>query len=149
MTENVTGYGGTLAFGAATGVSLPAFGSDSYTSIVDIEELTPPEGSRQKEEYYVLDRKSSKKLVGSITMGDASATLTRAFDSAAHDQLQDDSNAAVSVRRNWKIQLPNAGQEIQYFVGYVSKFAYQGLSNQGRIQFALEITVDGDLTIVR
>ena len=149
MTENVTGYGTSLAYGAATGVSLPAYASDSYTVIPDIEELTPPSSSRQVEEFYVLDQKAAKKLVGSITVDASQATVTRAFDSASHDELEDNANAANAVRRNWRIVLPNAGGQIIYFVGYVSKFQYSGVNNQGRIQYSLEITVDGEITIVR
>lgn len=149
MTENITGYGTSLAYGAATGASLPAFASDSYTAINTIDTITPPSPSRQVEEYYVLDEQASKKLVGSITYSAAQGTVTRDFDSAAHDQLENDANAAVSVRRNWRISLPNQGNQIIYFAGYCSKFEFQGITNQGRIQFAVEVTVDGATTIVR
>jgi hypothetical protein len=148
MTENVTGYGSNLAYGAATGASLPAFGSDTYTVIPDLEEITPPAGSRQVEEYYVLDQKASKKLVGSLTFDAAQGTAVRAFDSAAQQQMMDDANAAVAVRRNWRIGLPNTGTELHYFAGYMSKFAYAGLNNQGRVQYNWEITVDGAVTVV-
>lgn len=149
MTENVTGYGTSLAYGAATGASLPAYVSDTYTVIPDMEEITPPSASRQVEEFYVLDQKAAKKLVGSITYDAAQGNVTRAFDSAAQDLLEDNANAAIAVRRNWRVILSNAGQQTIYFAGYVSKFQFSGINNQGRIQFALEITVDGEITIVR
>lgn len=149
MTENITGYLTSLAYGAATGVSLPAFGSDTYTPLPDADQLTPPSPSRQVEEYYVLDQAAAKRLVGSITYSPAQGTMTRAFDSAAHDQLENDANAAVSVRRNWRFSLPNQGNQLIYFAGYCSKFEFQGITNQGRVQFAVEVVVDGSITIVR
>lgn len=149
MTENVTGYNSTLAYGAATGTSLPAPGSDVYTEIPDIESLTPPSAERQKEERYVLSQKSAKKFVGSITYTAVSGNMLRAFDSAAHDQLENDANAASAVRRNWRIVKPNAGGEINYFAGYCSKFQYGEITNQGVMTVTFEIEVDGDVTIVR
>lgn len=149
MSENLTGYGTSLARGAATGTVLPAYASDVYTNIIDLENIVPPSPSRQVEEYYVLDQKASKKLVGSITYSAATATATRAFDDTTHDSLEDDANAGASVRRNWRVRFPNAGQQIVYFVGYVSKFEFQSITNQGRIQYALEVVVDGEITIVR
>jgi hypothetical protein len=149
MTENVTGYLSSLAYGAATGASLPAFASDSYTSVPDLESVTPAAGSRQVDEYYVLDTKAAKKVVGSLTYDVIQFNGTRAFDSAAQDQVEDDANASSSVRRNFRVTLPNAGAQIQYCAGYVSKFQYGELTNQGRITFSGEITVDGAITIVR
>jgi hypothetical protein len=149
MSENVPGYLTQLAMGAATGLSLPAFTLDVYSSIIDIDEITPPSASRQVEEYYVLDQKDAKKIVGSITWSPCQGTLTRAFDSAIHDQFENDVAAAVAVRRNWRFQLPNAGAQTNYFVGYASKFEFQGINNQSRIQIAYEVVVDGGVTIVR
>jgi len=148
MTEMTTGFGASLAFGAATGNALPAFASDTYTVVPKIEELTVPSTTRDTEEFNTLDVKSKQRLVGSISVDQGEATLVRDFESVAQDVLRDNANAAVAVRRNWRFQLPNAGAEIHYCVGYVSKFKYAGLNNNGRIQFALEITVDGDLVIV-
>lgn len=149
MTENVTGYNTRLAMGAATGASLPAYGADTYSDILDIEDLTLPSPSRQVDEYYVLDQKAAKKLVGSITYSPASGTCTRAFGDAVQDALEDDANAAAAVRRNWRGTLPNTGGEIRYFTGYASKFEFQGITNQGRIQYTFEIVVDGEVTIIR
>lgn len=149
MTENVTGYLTSLAYGAATGVSLPAFALDSYTPILDIDELTLPSPSRQVEEYYVLDLAAAKRLVGSITYSPASLTITRAFDLASHDLLEDNANAAIAVRRNWRGSIPNLGNQLCYWAGYCSKFEFQSISNQSRIQVAVEVVVDGLVAIVR
>lgn len=149
MTENVTGYNTQLGRGAATGVSLPAFLLDTYTQLLDAEEITPPEPTRQVDEFYVLDLQASKKLVGSLTFGPCSGTLARAFGDSVQDSMEDDAYSAVSVRRNWRIVLPDSGNETSYFVGYVSKFAKSGLTNQGRIQITFEIVVDGAVTIIR
>jgi hypothetical protein len=149
MTENVTGYNTRLARGTATGVSLPAFASDTYSDVLDIEELTKPSPSRQVDEFYVLDQASSKKLVGSITYSPCAGTLARAFGDSIQDSLEDDANSATSVRRNWRITLPDSGNQIDYFVGYCSKFETAGINNQGRIQCNFEIVVDGAITIQR
>ena len=63
--------------------------------------------------------------------------------------MEDDANAGVAARRNWRLIKPNVGAETKYFVGYVSKFETNSITNSGRIQVNFEITVDGDLTIVR
>lgn len=149
MTENVTGYNTKLLRGAATGTSLPAFGSDAYSLVLDIETLTEPSPQRQTDEYYVLDQKAAKKLVGSITYNPCTGTLTRAFGDAIQDSMEDDANADVAVRRNWQIVKPDSGGEIKYFVGICSKFESAGITNQGRIQYNFELTVDGSITIIR
>ncbi len=149
MTENVVGYNTRLARGAATGSSLPAYASDTYSDIVDIEEYTPPSPSREVVEYKVLDQKAAKKLVGSITYSPGSGTLTRAFGDSVHDSLEDDANAESAVRRNWRETLPDTNGQVRYYVGYCSKFEFQGITNDGRIQVAYEITVDGAPTIIR
>lgn len=149
MTENVTGYNARLSMGAATGTTLPAYAADTYSDILDIEDLTLPSPSRQVDEYYVLDQKAAKKLVGSITYSPAGGTCVRAFGDPGHDALEDNANAAAAVRRNWRATLPDSGGQIIYFVGYVSKFEFQSVTNQGRIQYAFEIVVDGETTIVR
>ena len=149
MSENVTGYNTRLARGAATGASLPAFALDVYSDVIDIEELTKPSPSRQVDEYYVLDQRASKRLVGSITYSPCSGTLARAFADAIQDSLEDDANAAVSVRRNWRITLPDSGNQIDYFIGFCSKFETSGITNQGRIQITFEIVVDGAIEINR
>lgn len=149
MSENVTGLFSSLAYGAATGLSLPAFALDSYTPILDLENLTLPSASRQVDEYPVLDQATVKRLVGGITYSECTFTIVRAFDSAAHDTLEDNVAAALAVRRNWRGSLPNAGNQINYWVGYASKFEFQGITNQTRIQIACAITVDGYVQIVR
>lgn len=149
MTENVVGYNTRLARGAATGTSLPAYGSEVFSDVLDVENLTPPSASRQVEEWKVLDTKAAKRLVGSITYSACTGTATRAFGDSIQDSLEDDANAASAVRRNWRITFPDTNGQITYFTGYVSKFEFQGITNDGRIQVALEIVVDGATTIVR
>lgn len=149
MTENVVGYNTRLAVGAATGTSLPAFAADTYSDVLDIDELTLPSASREVIEYKVLDTKAAKKLVGSITYSAATGTVTRAWGDAIHNRLEDDANAGSAVRRNYRGTLPNTSPQIEYWVGYVSKFEVQGITNDGRIQYAFEVTVDGEKTIVR
>lgn len=149
MTENVKGYGTYLGMGTATGTSLPAFAADVYQQVLDIEEMTPPSPTRENEEWKVLDLKASKKQVGSISYSALTATLTRAFGDTVQDQLEDDVNAESTPRRNWKFKFPNAGEQTHYFAGQVSKFEYQGITNDGRIQFTLEIVVDGVMEIER
>ncbi len=148
MTENVTGYLASLAYGAATGSSLPAFGSDSYTALPDIEGLKPPAPNREVVSWKVLDQKAAKKIIGSIEFSSATATLTRAFDSSAQLQMRNDAYAGVPVRRNFRLTHPNTGAEIHYFAGYSSKWETSDITNDDRITISWEITVDGDITIV-
>lgn len=149
MSENITGQGWKLQRGTATGTSLPAPGSDSFVDIVDIEELKVPSASREIDEYFVLDQVASKKLVGPVTWSSCTGKITRAYDSAVHDSLENDSFAAGGTRRNWRVIATNAGAEIRDFVGYVNKFEIDTVSNRGRVVYNLEIVVDGNVTITR
>jgi len=149
MTENVTGYLAGLARGAATGSSLPAFGAEVFSPVLDIEDLKMPAPTRPVEAWKVLDQKASKKKVGSLDYGPCSGTCTRAFGDPIQDSMEDDANAADAVRRNWRGNLPDSGSEVRYFIGYVSKFEFDSITNDNRIKFSWEIVVDGDVTIVR
>src|SRR5689334_8674431 len=129
MTENVTGYLATLAYGAATGSSLPAFGSDVYTVLNDISTIKPPAGSRPVEERAILSQKSPKKFIGPISYSEATATGLRAFGDAGQNQMQDDANSGVAVRRNFRIVFPDLGNETHYFAGYCAKFEYDDVES--------------------
>jgi hypothetical protein len=149
MTENVVGFDTYLGRGSATGASLPAFASDTYSRVLDVEEGQPPSASRETEAYRVWDVKSEKKLVGGITYTNFTGTLVRAWGDAIQDSLEDDANSGVAIRRNWKFMFPNTGQQIHYWSGYCSKFEYGAVTSNGRITVSIEIVVDGDVTIIR
>jgi hypothetical protein len=149
MTENVTGYLATIAFGAATGSSLPAFGSDTYTELEDVSKIKIPAGSRPVEERQVLKQKSPKKFIGPISYSEASATGLRAFGDPGQNQMQDDANNGVPQRRNFRIVLPDLGNETHYFAGYCAKFEYDEVESQTAQGIQLQFIVDGDVTIVR
>jgi hypothetical protein len=156
MTENVTGYGWKLEIGAATGSSLPAEGSETWSLVKDIEGLTPPSATRQTQEWFVLDLKASKKIPGSISYTACTGTLTRAYDEEPHDRMEDDSNGIVggvslgsTPRRQFRITAINSGQERRIFAGYVTKFEIQEVTNTDRVKVSIEITVDGDVTVIR
>jgi hypothetical protein len=149
MTENVTGYLATISYGAATGSSLPAFGSDVYTTLQDVSTIKIPAGSRPVEERPILSQKSPKKFVGPISYSEASVTGLRAFGDAGQNQMQDDANAGVAVRRNFRIVLPDSSNETHYFAGYCAKFEYDDVESPTAQGIQLQIVVDGDVTIVR
>lgn len=147
MTENVKGYNTALGMGAATG-TLPGYTLDTYSRVLDIEEMTLPSPSKETEEWTVLDMKASKKMVGSISYSALSATLTRAFGDSVHDQIKNDANAGVTPLRNWRVQMPDLGSETMYFTGYVSKFETSSITNDARVKVGIEIVVDGEVTYV-
>lgn len=149
MSENVQGYNTRLSRGAAVGTSLPSYLIEVFSDVLDIESLTLPAPTRPVESWKVLDKKSTKKLVGSIDYSPCSGSCSRLFGDLIQDSMQDDANAAASVRRNWRGIMPDTNAETHYWVGYCSKFEYQGISNDGRLQYAWEIVVDGDVIIVR
>lgn len=156
MTENVTGFGWKLEIGTATGDTLPAEGAETWSQVLDIEDITPPSATRQTQEWFVLDQKASKKKPGSISYTPCTGTLTRAYDQEPHDRLEDDSNGIVSgvntgavPRRQFRITANNIGAERRIFAGYVTKFELQQVTNQDRVKSAVEITVDGDVLVIR
>lgn len=154
MTENTAGYNTRLARGTATAASPellphPVTGGDTYSDVLDVEELTPPSPTRETQEWKVLDQKSAKRIVGSISYSPASGNATRAWSDAIQESMEDDANAANAVWRNWRIRFPNVGAEEKFFQGSCSKFEFQGVTNDGRHIFAFEITVSGDVIIVR
>lgn len=146
---NITGQGWKLQRGTATGSSLPAPASDTFTDVVDIEELKAPSASREIDEYFVLDRVASKKLVGPVSWSPATAKCARDYQNAVHDSLEDDSFVAGGQRRNWRVIANDPSQERRDFVGYVNKFELGSVTNRGRVQYDVEIVVDGDVTITR
>jgi hypothetical protein len=149
MTENVTGYLATLSWGAATGSSLPAFGSDVYTPIVDVSTIKLPAGSRAVEERPILSQASPKKFIGPITYSECTATGLRAFGDASQNQMQDDAYSGVPVRRNYRVVFPDLGNETHYFAGYSAKFEYDDIDPQKANGIQLQIVVDGAVTVVR
>jgi len=149
MTENVTGYNARISYGAATGSSLPAFGADSYTELEDVSKIKLPAGSRPVEERPILKLKSPKKFIGPISYSDCTATGLRAFGDPGQNQMQDDANNGTPQRRNFKVVLPDLGNETHYFAGYCSKFEYDDVESQTAQGIQIGIVVDGDVTIVR
>ena len=146
---DITGQGWKLQRGAATGSSLPAPGADTFVDVLNIEELVPPSASRDIDEYNVLDVVGSKKLVGAVTWSAATAKCTRSFGDTVHDSLENDSYAAGGTRRNYRIIATDSGAEQRDFVGYVTKFALSAVTPKVRVQYDLEIAVDGNVTITR
>jgi hypothetical protein len=149
MTENVTGYAWRLEVGAASGTSLPVEGSETWSLVLDVEELTPPSPSREVQEWFVLDQPASKKIPGSITYSPCSATLTRAYGDTIQNRLEDDANSGSSVRRNYRIIASDTGLERRVWQGYCAKFEVQGVTNQDRAKIGIEIIVDGSVVITR
>lgn len=149
MTENVIGYGWRLEVGAASGTSLPAEGSETWSQVLDIEELTPPSPTRETQEWFVLDQAASKKIPGSISYTACTGTLTRAYGDTIQNRLEDDANSSTPVRRNFRIIASDTGLERRNWAGYCAKFEFAAVNNQGRVTFTIEIVVDGSVTITR
>jgi hypothetical protein len=147
MTTNVTGQGWKLERGAATGASLPAAGSDSFSQVLDIEELVPPSATRDIEERFVLDQIASKKFPGPISWNPVTAKLLFADGDSVHDTLLADSYATPpAARRNYRVS--SLSSTIVFnFVGFVTKFEFDSVTNQGVVAYNLEIAVDGSVTI--
>jgi hypothetical protein len=148
-TENVTGYNWRLEVGAATGSSLPSEGSETWSQVLDIEELTPPSPTRETQEWFVLDTAASKKIIGSISYTPCTGTLTRAYGDSIQNRLEDDANNGTPQRRNYRIIASDTGAEHRVWAGYCSKFEFAAVNNQGRVTFSIEIVVDGTVTITR
>lgn len=149
MTENVTGYNWRLYAGVASGSSLPAPAADTFVEIPDIEDLTPPEGSREEKKYKVLTETAARTKIGTTEFSPCTATLIRDYDSTAQDQLEDEANGAA-VRRNYRIIASDVSAEQRDFVGYSKKFAVQSIKNDGEpTRVAAEISCDGAVTITR
>lgn len=149
MTENVTGYNWRLYAGVATGSSLPAPSADTFVEIPDVEELTPPEGSREEKSYKVLTETAARKKIGTTEFSPCTATLIRDYDSTAQDQLEDEANGAA-VRRNYRIIASDVSAEQRDFVGYAKKFSINAVKNDGEpTRVGIEIACDGSVTITR
>lgn len=147
MTTNVTGQGWKLERGAATGAALPAPGSDTFSQVLDIEGLVPPSATREIEERFVLDQVASKKFQGPVSWSPSTGKLLFADGDAVHDSLLADSYATPpAARRNYRIS--SLSSTIVFnFVGFVTKFEFDEITNQGVVSYNLEIAVDGSVTI--
>lgn len=147
MTTNVTGYGWKLERGAATGASLPVPNADSFSHVLDIEELTPPSATRETEERFVLDLVSSKKFLGAVSWQPVKAKLLWAELDTVHYSLEADSYApSPSGRRNYRVSSLTSSR-VYNFVGFVSKYEFEAITNQGVVAYNLEIAVDGQVTV--
>lgn len=147
--SNITGQNWKLQIGTSTAASLPLPASDTFTDVLDLEELKPPSATREIDEYFVLDRVGSKKLVGPVSWAPVTAKLARNYGNAVHDSIENDAAIAGGQRRNWRIVASDTGAEQRDFVGFVNKFEIASVTNRGRVVVDIEIAVDGDVAITR
>ena len=147
--SNITGQGWQLQIGTSAAASLPLPGSDTFTTVGDLEELKPPSPTREIDEFFTLDSVGARRLVGPVSWAAVTAKLVRRYGNAVHDSIETDAAVAGGQRRNWRIIASDTGAEQRDFVGFVNKFEIASVTNRGRVVVDIEITVDGNVTITR
>lgn len=142
------GQGMTLKRGAATGASLPAPGSDTFTDVALTGSLKLPSDVRTVNSFKTLDSADPRKVGGGFEERIVSFRLVWDPADAVHTTLYADAVTASSTtaRRNWRIVAPDTGAYQWDFVGFISKWEWEDVENEKEVAATVEISVDGSVT---
>lgn len=119
----------------------------SYTNIVYISGLTPPNETFTKSTFKTLESDTPKSVGGGKEEKVVSFRLVWDNALTTHQNLRADALSSTSVTRNYRVLLPYSPQYSMKFNGYVSKWEWEEISAETEIAATIEITVDGDIQV--
>jgi hypothetical protein len=140
---------GTLWIGASTASTLPAPGSDTFTALPDVSDMTPPNTQIATKPYRVLSTTSPKNVGGVLGDQKVPFKIVTNFEDATFRLLKTDSKVNGSQKRNYRITYPNSGAEQEDFVAALTTFDPESLDAeaQGEVhKHSCELTIDGAVT---
>jgi hypothetical protein len=146
MATGLPAVGAKLQRGTATGASLPAPGSDTFTDVPLINNLKPPAAKRKLTDFYTLESASPKRYGGALDPQEVTFDMVVDVSDAVQRTIITDGENASQVRRNWRIIYPNTAAEQLDFVGFVSGYEEEALEAEGIVQAKITITIDGAVT---
>lgn len=139
------GQGTVLKRGAATGASLPAPASDTFTEVSLVGSIKLPADTRTVNYFKTLDSPDPRAVGGGFENRVLSFRLVWDPADSLHRSLRDDATSTTSTaaRRNWKVIMPDGGEYTFDYVGFVSKWEWEDIENEKESAAAVEITIDG------
>ena len=142
------GQGFDVKRGTASGGSLPAPGSDTFTSVALVGSLKLPADVRTVNSFKTLDSADPRNVGGGFEERTVSFRVVFDPDNAQHTGIMADAVLAssTSARRNWRIIAPDTGAYQWDFVGFVSKWEWEDVENEKEVAATVEISVDGAVT---
>lgn len=143
MATGLPAVGAKLQRGTATGASLPAPGSDTFTDVPLINNLKAPPAKRKINTFSVLESASPVQYGGALEAKEITFDMVVDFADAVHRTIIADGENASQVRRNWKIIYPNTAAETLDFVGFVSNYDEEPLDAEGIVRAKVTVTIDG------
>lgn len=117
-----------------------------FTPVAEIVNLKPPAKSRNKIDVSNHNEKREANILGMLRQSDVTGLCNFIPNDATHEQIQDDIDN--NTKRNWRITLPPDGLPHYTFPGRVRLFELQEVTPDSALQFAFEITIDGDIVPV-
>lgn len=144
----LAGQGLKLQRGSASGASLPAPGSDTFTDLPLIATVKPPGNVRTVNSFKTLDSPDPRKVGGGFEDRVVSLRLVWDPADAQHAIALNDSETAnaITARRNWRLIFPDPGLYQEDFVGFIQKWEWEDVENEKEIAASVEIAVDGTVT---
>jgi hypothetical protein len=133
--------------GTATGDSLPAPGSDTFTDIPHILEVTWPDFERETSSYETLDTPDDIVLSGGAKKGTVTAKLLFNWGNATQESLWSDARQGAAVRRNWRGIVPGLGGKTFDFYGSVTSWKWEATTKKNHYQATVVFTPEGSITV--
>lgn len=140
------GQGTIIKIGTASGASLPAPGSDTFTALTLCNALKLPSYIRTVNTFKTLDSADPRRVGGGFEERTISFRLVFDPADAKHIVLKGDAESATIVRRNWQIVLPDSGAAQFDFVAFCSKWEWEDVEGEKEVAATIELSVDGAVT---
>lgn len=148
MTTAV-GAGSLLRIGLAVASapeSLPAVGSETFRTIGNIVNFTPPAFIKKTIEQATLND-GTLQFGGGLEPQELPVTFVRNFGDVPHEDLFSDGRNNANQYRNVRLQFADSGQEIWDFRGFVSTYEIQELTAEQAVLVRAIFKVSGTITI--
>lgn len=138
-----------LYIGASTATTLPAPGSDTFTEVPLVGQITPPSNEMSTGFFSILNDAVRRSVGGRLGDRTAECNLVVDWTLTPHQNVNADSKVAGGQKRNWRIIYPDANARQLDFVAFVSSWKEEAFdagedAKEHRASFVL--TIDGAVT---
>lgn len=120
--------------------------SSTFTTIAQIQTITPPARSRNLIDQTGLTDTVEKRRVG-VILRSASATLRVWLDTAAATHAAVEAALQDGLTRNFKIILNDAGDTEYAFAGFIESITISELAVDTDVSADITIAVNGAITL--
>ncbi len=139
------GQGTVIRRGTATGASLPAPGSDTFTQILLVRPIKLPSDIQTTKSFKVLEQAAPLSVGGALEENELSFRIVWDPANAMHVALRADAKNSNSTakRRNWQVIMSDSGLYTFDYIGFVSKWEWEDIENENEIAATITVTLDG------